>query len=235
MSHSRKSPRPIFVLLGSSWSRVYFVLLLLLVGAWAMDSANAQSGAPAQSEPAPQNRSQAITPSGSQPATIPQATSNATSQSLADAARKANAQKDKPKSKHVFTNDDIENVGGTISVVGNGSSVGTPSGNVNSNSQDNVTATSDAKDEAFWRGRARPIKDQIAAVDQQIGQKKDEIAKAGPASFDPSTGLSQNVIIIHDRNAELRELEERKERLEKQLDDLADEGRKAGADSGWFR
>jgi hypothetical protein len=79
------------------------------------------------------------------------------------------------------------------------------------------------------------MKDQIAAVDQQIDKVKEEIAKSGPAGVDPSTGLTQNVIIIHDRNAQLKELEERKQNLERQLDDLADEGRKAGADSGWFR
>ena len=45
----------------------------------------------------------------------------------------------------------------------------------------------------------------------------------------------QSVIIIHDRNAEVKDLEDRKQGLEKQLDELADEGRKAGADSGWFR
>lgn len=79
------------------------------------------------------------------------------------------------------------------------------------------------------------IKDQIAAVDQQIEQKKDEIAKAGPASMDPSTGLAQNVIIIHDRNAELKALQDRRQNLERQLDSLADQGRRAGADPGWFR
>jgi septal ring factor EnvC (AmiA/AmiB activator) len=79
------------------------------------------------------------------------------------------------------------------------------------------------------------IQDQIAAVDQQIEQKKVEISKAGPASMDPSTGLTQNVIIIHDRNAELKALQDRRQNLERQLDNLADQGRRAGADPGWFR
>jgi cell division protein FtsB len=53
--------------------------------------------------------------------------------------------------------------------------------------------------------------------------------------MDPSTGLTQNVIIIHDRNAELKALQDRRQNLERQLDNLADQGRRAGADPGWFR
>ncbi len=230
-----------FVVLGQAWCSPGLALLaVLLLGACPIDSAVAQSGAapPARSQASSQSQSQTPSQSGLQPATIAQTDSADKPQTLGDAARRANSQKDKPKSKHVFTDDDISSVGGTISVVGNGSSTDRSSESGNSSAhppKNNIAASSNAKDEAFWREKARAIKDQIAAADQQIEQKKNEIAKAGPTSFDPSTGLSQNVIIIHDRNAELKELEERKQRLEKQLDDLADEGRKAGADSGWFR
>jgi hypothetical protein len=148
-------------------------------------------------------------------------------QSLGDAARQ-NAQRAKPKPKHVYTDDDISNVGGTISVVGGDA-------HSTADAQGADGASSDSKDEKYWRGRADAIKNQIADVDRQIEDKKSEIAKAGPASFDPSAGLSEGVIVIHDRNAELKDLEDRKQSLENQLDELADEGRKAGADSGWFR
>jgi len=191
----------------------------------------------AQSQTQSQSQSQAPSQPGPQSETTAQTDSGDKQQSLGDAARKANAQKDKPKSKHVFTDDNLSSIRGTISVVGNGSSAGGSAENRNSSAgaQGNDTASPTEKDEAYWRGRARTIKDQIATVDQQIDKVKEEIAKSGPAAFDPSTGLSQNVIIIHDRNAQLKELEERKQNLERQLDDLADEGRKSGADSGWFR
>ncbi len=117
-------------------------------------------------------------------------------------------------------------------MVGDASSSGQPADD--SSAQAGGTSV-ESKDEAYWRGRADAIKRQIADVDRQIDDKKAEIAKAGPTSFDPSAGLSQGVIIIHDRNAELKDLEDRKQSLENQLDQLADEGRKAGADSGWFR
>jgi hypothetical protein len=217
------------------------LLAVLLLVFWPKASAMGQSGStpPAQSQTQSQSQSQSQRPSQpeSQSETTAQTDSGDKQQSLGDAARKANAQKDKPKSKHVFTDDNLSSIRGTISVVGNGSSAGGPAENRNSSAgpQGNDTASPTEKDEAYWRGRAHAIKDQIAAVDQQIDKVKEEIAKSGPTAFDPSTGLSQNVIIIHDRNAQLKELEERKQNLERQLDDLADEGRKAGADSGWFR
>ena len=107
--------------------------------------------------------------------------------------------------------------------------------NSNASLQGRSAAPSGDRNEAYWRQRARAIKDQIEGVDQQIDKVKQEIAKSGPASFDPTTGLTQNVIVLHDRNADLQRLQERKQNLEKQLDDLTDEGRKAGADPGWFR
>jgi hypothetical protein len=237
MKNCRENVQSKFVLGNASCRPGLALLALLLLESWPIVSAVAQSGAapPAKPQTSSQSQSQTASQSGSLPPTIAQTDSGDKPQSLGDAARKANAQKDKPKSKHVFTEDDISSVGGTISVVGNGSSADRSSENRNSSADAKENNTAFSKDEAFWRGKARALKDQIAAVDQQIEQKKNEIAKAGPTSFDPSTGLSQNVIIIHDRNAELKDLEDRKQRLEKQLDDLADEGRKAGADSGWFR
>ena len=41
--------------------------------------------------------------------------------------------------------------------------------------------------------------------------------------------------MVEDRNMEIKRLNDQKAELQKQLDDLAEEGRKAGADSGWFR
>lgn len=153
--------------------------------------------------------------------------------SVADAAPKANADKVKPKPKHVFTNDDLSGLGGGISVVGD--SDRGAAGDSRGGSQVRSATPSGDKNEAYWRQRAQAIRDQIAGVDQQIDKVKQEIAKSGPASFDPTTGLTQNVIVLHDRNADLQRLQERKQAFEKQLDDLADEGRKAGANPGWFR
>ena len=193
-----------------------------------------QSQASSESSPQAQPQSQASEQPASQPATsapVLQTVPGAKQETLGDAARQ-NAQRPKPKPNHVYTDDDLSSVGGAISVVGDASSSDQSSGDSNAQASG---ASSGSKDETYWRGRADAIKRQIADVDRQIENKKAEIAKAGPASFDPSAGLSQGVIVIHDRNAELKDLQDRKQSLENQLDQLADEGRKAGADSGWFR
>jgi hypothetical protein len=209
-------------------------------------SAQAQSASPKPTPPGPQSQTSSQSASQAQPQSQPpaqppsqqasstpalQTVPGVKQQTLADAARQ-NAQKPKPRPKHVYTDDDLSGMGGAISVVGDASSSGQSADN--SDAQANG-ASGESKDETYWRGRADAIKRQIADVDRQIEDKKAEIAKAGPASFDPSAGLSQGVIVIHDRNAELKDLEDRKQSLENQLDQLADEGRKAGADSGWFR
>ncbi len=225
-------------------------LALLLILLLALLSAMPTHGqtepatpAPSQSKTPPQSQasSQQSSQTSSQPST--QAPSPATlqtvpgdkPQSLADAARQANAQKDKPKAKRVYTADDLAGIHGNISVVGDRSPRGSANdGDADDDSNERAPSQSNSN-EAYWRSRARDIKDRIASTDQQIASVKAEIAKAGPASFDPSSGLSQGVIIVHDRNAEVKQLEDRKAGLERQLDELADEARKAGADSGWTR
>jgi len=215
------------------------LLAVLLLIFWPAAPAMAQSdSAPAAQSQAPaQSQSDTASQSGSQSGTALQTVPGDEQESLANAARKATAQKDKPKSKHVFTDSDISSVGGTISVVGDGSSGGGSADNRNSSAgpHGNGAPSSGGKDEAYWRGRAQDIKNQMAAIDQQIAKVKEDIAKSGAVQMDPSSGAMQSVIIIHDRNAEVKDLEDRKQGLEKQLDELADEGRKAGADSGWFR
>ena len=197
-------------------------------------SANAQSSQGGSSQDSSQAASQpAGAPSDSTTPAMQDA-SAPPAQSLGAAARAANAQKQQTKAKHVYTDDDVSSIGGNISVVGDGHSSGSSDGDANADAQ-GAGASAGAQDEKYWRDRANQIKNAIADVDRQIEDKKAEIAKAGATSFDPSAGLSQGVIVIHDRNAELKDLEDRKASLENQLDQLADEGRKAGADSGWFR
>ncbi len=240
MSSDRENAQATSAVLSRACSGSCFRLIaLLLLVSWPASLARAQSssGSPAQPQTPSKNQSQTPSQTGSQSDAAAQTDSGDTQQSLGDAARKANAQKSKVKSKHVFTDDDLSSIGGGISVVGSGSSDGNSAerGDSGANFQGNNAASGNSKDEAYWRGRANAIREQIAQVDQQIDRLKDEMSKAGPTGFDATTGLAQGVIIVHDRNAEMQQLEDRKQSLETQLDDLADEARKAGADSGWVR
>ena len=183
-------------------------------------TAQAQTKAPSQSEPQMQDQSA--------PA----------QESLADAARKAKAQKTNSATAKVYTEDKLSGLSGHgVSSVGSGSSGGASSGSANSyaNSGGNAGASSGKNDEQYWRGRAQAIRDQMAQLDQQIAGIQEEIKAKGAVTIDPMSGASAGVIYIEDRNREIKQIEGQKAKLQDQLEALAEDGRKAGADSGWFR
>ncbi len=173
--------------------------------------------------------------------------------SLAEAARQARARKAKAaagagaNAPKVYTEDKLSQLSGHgVSVVGDGNAGGSgSSGNESSysnagansggNSDANGAGGGGANGEQYWRGRAKTIRDQMARCDQEISNLQDEIAKYGAVSVDPQSGAMQSIIYVNDRNAKIRQIEEQKAGLQAQLDALEDEGRKAGADAGWFR
>jgi hypothetical protein len=159
-----------------------------------------------------------------------------TADSAADAARKAKADKPKP-AKKVFTDDDISSLkSGGLSVVGEKASDPSPADAGKSGAKPISAATSkNAKDEAYWRGRAQKIRDQMNAVDQEIATLRDEIKKGGNAGFDAQSGRNQNVVFFEDRSAKLRNLEKKRDDLQKQMDALEEEARRADVPIGWLR
>lgn len=152
--------------------------------------------------------------------------------SAADAAKKP--QKDKPKPKRVYTEEDLSGLRGNgVSVVGDANAPARS--NAPASQSSGGDATKSVRDEEYWRGRASQIKEQMAATDEAIKNLQAEIKKNGATGFDAQSGLKQNVIYVDDRNARLKQLEQRRQDLDKQMDLLQEEGRKAGADSAWFR
>ena len=202
-------------------------------------SANAQTQPQSQpqskSQPAAQSSSQQTSaPSSAQPSSDPQMQTmdGAKQESLADAARKAKAQKSRPDSGKVMTEDDLHNLrGGGVSVVGSSS----PGRNPYTPAYTTGAYSVRDQEEQVWRARARPLLDQMEQVDHAIKATKAEIAKYGAVGFDPSSHLMQNKIMIDDRNSRLKSLQDQRARLDQQMDALQEEGRKAGADSSWFR
>lgn len=192
------------------------LLVLLLVMIWPLAAAFSQSQSSQQSQSQSQSQSQA------QP--------EQKQDSVADAAKKA--QKDKPKAKKVFTEDDLSGKSGGVSVVGDANAAAksnTPG------AKPSGDASKSVRDEEYWRGRASQIREQMAATDEAINNLKEEIKKNGATGFDAQTGLKDNVIYVDDRNARLKQLEQRRQDLDKQMDLLEEEGRKAGAQPSWFR
>jgi hypothetical protein len=164
-------------------------------------------------------------------------------ESLGEAARRARAQKAGAAKPKVFTDDSVTTLSGHgVSVVGDGNSGGggaSYSGNADSGgggvSGGDAARGASGSQESYWRGRANDIRKQMAACDQKISEIQDEIAKHGAVTVDPMSGAQAGVIFVEDRNAQIKQVEHQKDELQNQLDALAEEGRKAGADSGWFR
>ena len=226
-----------------------FVAPALMAQAPAGSSAPSSNAAQGQAQAAaakrqPATSSQATTPSpdGASSQNEPQMQDQSAppAESLGDAARKARTQKTKAAPK-VYTEDSVSKLSGHgVSVVGDGNSGsgGASSGNENSyassEAQPQASGGSGGQ-EQMWRSRARAIHDQMAQCDQRISAIKDEIAKFGAVQVDPQSGAQAGVIYIKDRNMEISRIEEQKTALQGQMDALEEEGRKAGADSGWFR
>lgn len=223
------------------------LVLALYLAPPALAQAQSQAGA----QPQPQSQSQpAAKPTGqSQTAnsTEPQMQSQEAPppDSLGEAARKARAQKAKATGAKVYTEDKIAGLSGHgVSVVGDGNEgSGGSSDASNSYAAPGANGSSEAggaapggrNEEQYWRQKARQIHDAMSQIDDRIAKIQEEIQKYGAVSIDPSSGYRQNVIYVEDRNAQIKQLEAQKEKLQGQLEALEDEGRKAGADSGWFR
>lgn len=159
-------------------------------------------------------------------------------QSLGAIARQAKAQKAKSEPTKVYTEDKLAGLSGHgVSSVGSGNAGG--GGSYGGNSYNNAAAggggQSLGSNESYWRGRANAIRGQMAQLDVQIAGIREEIKKKGAVTVDPMSGASAGVIYIEDRNRQIKQIEEQKDKLQQSLEDLAEEGRKAGADSGWFR
>jgi hypothetical protein len=159
-------------------------------------------------------------------------------ESLGEAARRARAQKAKTATAKVYSDDSVSTLSGHgVSVVGDGKAgSGSYSGDSYSGGGGGGAAQGSAgSQESYWRGRANAIRGQMAQCDQKISEIQDEIAKHGAVTVDPMSGAQAGVIFVEDRNAQIQQVQKQKEGFERQLDELAEEGRKAGADSGWFR
>ena len=180
-------------------------------------SSSQQSPPPQQSQSSSQPQSQATSPAQSK------------DPSAGDAAKKTD--KDKPKPKKVYTEDDLSGIGKSgVSVVGSDSRKTSRRART-----DDSNGGYAPNSEEYWRSRSQPLLDAIAATDQQIDQLKEDIKKYGSGGFDVQSGRQNNIAYIEDRNGQIQTLQKRKADLQKQLEDLEEEGRKAGAQPAWFR
>jgi hypothetical protein len=193
----------------------------------------AQSKGNAQAQPSKDSQASA-SQTGAQAPSQAGTQAAAPADSLAEAARKAREKKAKQDPPKVYTEEEMSKLSSHgVSVVGEGNGRGGSAAG-DRYVPDNRDQTRN-REEAYWRSRARGLLSQMTAVDQQIEKVKEEIKKYGNGGFDPSTGLGKNVIYVDDRQSQLTRLQKQRSDLDKQMDQLQEEGRKAGAQPAWFR
>jgi hypothetical protein len=162
--------------------------------------------------------------------------------SVTAAAKNAKAKKDKPAAKKVYSEDDIARLPGPgVSVIGQAPAAPSEKEKARSSggkADADTGEKEEVKDEAYWRKKARKILDQMDALDDQIQQARDDLKKTKPtqASSSDNNGDQANAETqADDRKSRLQDLEKQKAELQKQLDGLQEEGRRAGAPAFWFR
>src|SRR5271156_2036529 len=220
---------------------VLFVALNLAPAALGQSQSGSSSAgasqASAQTSGQTSGQAKPQAPSKSEPQMLDQ--SGPPAESLAEVARKAKAQKTNSGAGKVYTEEKLAGLSGHgISSVGSGTQGGDASsslGDPYANPGADAAPRSGKSDEQYWRGRAQAIRDQMAGLDRQIAGIQEEIKQKGAVTVDPVSGAQAGVIYIEDRNRQIKEVEGQKAKLQDQLETLAEEGRKAGADSGWFR
>lgn len=174
-----------------------------------------------------------------------QTLSTAPQQSVVEAARKARAEKkESSKPVRVFTDDDVRNLKGTVSVVGAAppsDGAGKPAETAAAPGQEkapdkSAAAEPEAKDEASWRKKFAGARKTLADDNKELDILQREYnLKQQQFYTDPNTALKQQNS-REDLNKTLDQINTKKQDIEKDkqaIADLEDELRKSGGDAGW--
>jgi hypothetical protein len=175
-------------------------------------------------------------------------------QSVADAARHAKAQKSDsssqaaPAKPRVFTNDNIPTTGG-ISTVGESASGGSGSGdNANGANPDDPTKHEEKKegatkslganDEKGWRALFQDLRHKLDQDQQDLDISQRELGKDDVQFYqDPVKGMQQGLTRsdINDKTAKIDSLKAKIQADQQAISNAEDQLRAAGGDPGWAR
>ncbi len=152
-------------------------------------------------------------------------------QDLAPAAPQTPASNStKPKPKKVWTNDNLADAGGTISVVGAPHS---PS-KVETKPKPDAVKSIDPKVLRALRDQLQKLQSQLATADQQLSDLK-SFGKG--ESKNAGGGLSQNTWQYNTSSVEeqIQQLQAKKTKIQAAIDDLLDAARASGIEPGQLR
>jgi hypothetical protein len=163
--------------------------------------------------------SSAGAPAAAKPAPAPAATAKATPLAA-----------DKKKTKKVWTNDNVSSIPGGVSVVGEANQ-----GDASAASRkDTSSGTEDVRQKqiAGYRDQIRQMQAQIDAADKRIAQLKNFKAEDTSPSGGINMNQGYNMVPLEDQ---VKQLEDKKKQLQAKIEDVENEARKNGIDSGDLR
>jgi type I restriction-modification system DNA methylase subunit len=168
----------------------------------------------------------------------PQQSGQPSSDPVADAARRAREQqKNAPKPKKVYTDDDIKPATPSSDARAGAAQPGQPAGG--SQTTDNGQGAAGKDDaETVWKKRFQEQHNKIATAEKELDILQRESEKAQVQYYnDPQKALREQFTRkdINDKNAKIDQKKHEIADLKKQLDDMEDELRKSGGDPGWAR
>ena len=159
------------------------------------------------------------------------------SDSVADAARKARAQKkDSVKPAKVFTDDNVGDIKGQISVVGSQPASPTDDASGKKDDTKSANASDGKKDEAYWQGRFAAARKLLADDTREVDILQREFnLKQEQFYQDPTAALKQQYS-REDLDKTQSQIDARKQAVEKDkqaISDLEDELHRSGGEPGW--
>jgi hypothetical protein len=166
------------------------------------------------------------------------------SDSLADASRKARAEKkDSSKSLRVFTNEDVSSLKGTISVVGNAPAAAAETASADGTTKtakleqkDGATGGPSAKDEGTWRKEFAEARKVLADDTKELDILQRELNLKQEQYYQDPTAAMKQQYSRDDVDKAQSDIAAKKLDVEKDkqtLSDLQDALRKSGGDAGW--
>jgi hypothetical protein len=169
--------------------------------------------------------------------------SQQTGDPVADAARRAReAKQTTPKSRKVYTDDDVSKskpAPPVTSVKGDSSTTKESTTPVaGSSGKTPTSADQDAKAEADWRKRFKEQRENIARAEKELDILQREDQKDQLQYYpDPQKAMTEQYTRkdINEKDAKIAAKRKEIEQLKQGLADLEDALRKAGGDSGWAR
>ena len=157
---------------------------------------------------------------------------------VADAARKARAEKQATaKPKKVYTDDDFASKK-SVPATPTAGAGGDQASATDATAAMDAAALNDPKSEAYWRKRFRTVREKLDNSEKELDVLQRELNKDQVQYYsDPQKALMQQYDRkdINDKTAKVDAKKKEIEDLKKQLSDMEDELRKAGGDPGWAR